>query len=371
MPRPHRSSFSSLRMAAVLIALLAAFVAAPGRATAEDGPVEDTPPVVSNGLASPGILSYLGGSVTISADAVDDFGITMVYADVQGSDGTGQSVQLIQSGGTTYSGSLDVPPNFTDSMVTYSVSVQASDTNGATGTLVIGEIQVDPAPQFDEPPTVSNPSVEPRDLPAAGGAVTIEADASDLRGISEAFATVGLPDGTSTVVPMEAISSSRFSGTFTAPANTGATAQQYAIAVTAYDDIGQPGSADAGIVTVAPQPPQATGRLAVAPGSRSFGRVRVGWGARQWVLVRNAGPRSTAPVEGVLRTSGAPFFLPGAGADGIHFSLRAGRSRTVLVLFRPFAAGPQTGSLIVERSDGAQPGLAVPLRGQGIYRRWR
>jgi hypothetical protein len=366
------STFWSLRMAVVLAALLAAFVVSPIGAAADDVPVEDTPPVVSNGLLSPGILTYLGGSVTISADVVDDVGVASVSADVQGSDGTTQTVELLQTSGPTYSGNVDVPPNFTDSMVTYSVTVNATDTNDAIGTLVLGEIQVDPQPQFDEPPIVANPSVDPRDLPAAGGTVTIEADASDLRGITEAFATIVQPDGTSVVVPMDPISSSRFAGTFTAPANSGTAAQQYAITVTAYDDIGQPGYADAGVLTVAGRPAQRAGRLTVSPGTRSFGRVRVGTGAWRWVVVHNAGPRSTAPVEGVIRASGAPFSVAGAGADGsIHFRLRPGQSRAVLVAFRPYAAGWQTGSLLVQRSDGAQAGLAARLWGQGTHRRWR
>jgi hypothetical protein len=357
MPRPRTSSFWSLRIAVVLAALLAVFVVSPMGAAAEDPPAEDTPPVVSNGLLSPGILDYLGGSVTISADVVDDVGVAAVSADVQGSDGTYQWVELVQAGGSTYSGS---------------VTVNATDTNGATGTLVLSEIQVGPEPQFDEPPIVANPTVEPRDLPAAGGTVTIEADASDLRGITEAFATVVQPDGTSVVVPMEGISSSRFAGTFTAPANSGTTAQQYAITITAYDDIGQPGYADAGVLTVAGRPVQAVGRLTLTPGTRSFGRVRMGSGAWRWVIVRNAGPRSSAPVEGVIRTSGAPFSVTGAGADGsIRFKLRAGQSRAVLLAFRPSTTGWQSGSLLVQRSDGAQPGLAVRLWGEGTHRRWR
>lgn len=370
MSRFRTPSLSLLRMAAVLVALLAALVAMPDRSGAADGPGEDTPPIVSNGVIDPSSLPYLGGSVTISADAVDDVGVTMMYADVMGSDGSGQSVQLIQSGEQTYTGMVSIGPNFTDSPMSYAVSVQASDTNGATDTVTIGEIQVDAAPQFDEPPTVWDPSVEPRELPAAGGVVTIEANASDLRGISEALAAITLPDGGSVAVPLEPISASRFSGTFTAPPNTGTTAQQYAIEIIAYDDIGQPGSVDGGIVTVAPPPAQAPGKLAVSPGSRSFGNVWLGWPTWRLVTVRNVGgPKRAAPIEGAIRTSGAPFSLPGAGADGIHFRLRPGQARIVLVQFRPVAAGPHSGSLTIVRSDGGQPGLAVRLSGRGV--RWR
>ncbi len=349
---------------AVLLALLASSVALPGGAVAQE-PGEDNPPLVSNGTVTPSSLPYLGGTVAISVDAVDDFGITMVYADVLGPDGSPLSVQLIPSGVTTYSGTVAIPPNFTDSAASYSVNVQASDTNGATTTEFAGEIQVDAQPQFDEAPVASDPSVEPRELPAAGGAVTIGATATDNRGISEVYATVTLPGGGTVAVPLEPVSAIRFEGVFTAPANTGTTAEQYAIEITALDDIGQPGSVDAGTVTVAPRPPQSTGRLVVSPASRAFGQVRVGWPAWRWIVVRHVGPKSAAPIEGVVHTSGAPFSLPGAGPDGIRFRLSPGRARVVLVQFQPSAVGPQTDLLTVLRDDGAQPDLAVRLSGRG------
>jgi hypothetical protein len=248
MPRWRTSSASTLRIAAVLAAtLLALLVAAPDRAAAED-----LPPIVTNGVVSPGSLPHVGGTVTISVDVTDDVGITTVYADVYAPDGSLQSVQLLASGLTTYSGSVSIGPNFTDEAASHSVWVQASDTNGALTIELIVDVQFDAQPQFDEAPSVSDPSVEPRELPAAGGTVTISVTASDNRGISSAEATIALPDGGSVVVPLEPISFSRFEGTFTAPANSGTTAQQYAIQAIAYDDIGQWASVDAGVVTVAP-----------------------------------------------------------------------------------------------------------------------
>jgi hypothetical protein len=50
-------------------------------------------------------------------------------------------------------------------------------------------------------PYVTNLVVEPRELPASGGVVTIRAGASDNRGISEVYATVTLPDGSIAAVP--------------------------------------------------------------------------------------------------------------------------------------------------------------------------
>ncbi len=359
MSRSRPSHASLHRFAVLLAALLAAFVATPGSALAED-----TPPLVSNGTITPGSLPYLGGTVTISADAVDDVGVTTVYANVTNPDGGLQSVQLIQSGPQTYSGTLTVGPNFTDSPVSYGIEVQATDTNGATDTQLIGSVDVDAQPQFDEAPIASDPTVEPRELPAAGGTVTISAAASDNRGISEVYANVVLPDGSSASVPLEGNASSRYEGTYRVPANTGTTAQQYAIEVVALDDIGQQGTVDAGVVTVAaPAPPPAAGRLTLTPRSLWLGQVRVGWSALRWAVLRNAGPKRSAPVAGVVRISGAPFSLPGGA---IRFRLWPGQWRAVPVAFRPWAPGTYAGSLTVQRDDGAQAGLAVALQGKAV-----
>lgn len=92
MPRSRTSSASPLRTAAVLAAaLLTLLIAAPDRAAAED-----LAPIVSNGVVSPGSLPYLGGTVSISVDVTDDFGVTTVYADVTAPSGSVQSVQLLR-----------------------------------------------------------------------------------------------------------------------------------------------------------------------------------------------------------------------------------------------------------------------------------
>jgi hypothetical protein len=355
---------------AVLLAmlLLTGLLASPQRVGAAE-PGEDSPPTISNWILTPGILSFEGGEVSIGADVVDDIGVVSAYAEVIGSDGTYYSVQMTPTGVTSYSASVDIPPNFSEGEIGYSVYVSASDTNGAYVSELVGDIQVPAPPQFDESPTVSDPSVEPRQLPAAGGSVVIQATASDNRSVSYVYATVALPGGGSTEVPLEAISSSRFEGVFTAPPNAGTTTLQYGIQITALDDIGQPGSVDAGVFSVAPLPAPAAGQLVVSPGSRSFGRVWVGGRAWRLLRVRNVGSRGTAPIEGVIRASGAPFSLLGETPEGIRFRLRPRETRFYLVAFRPGAVGLQTGSVTVQRSDGGQPGLTVQLSGQGVSRR--
>lgn len=235
-----------------ILTLLVAALAFPAGAAAQGGGSGfDTPPIVSNPQLNPTSLPYQGGTVTISADAIDDFGITMFYADVQGSDGSRESVGLGYAGGDSFSGLFYAPPNYTDSPVSYYVTVEATDGNGGFDTEIAGEIQVDAQPQFDEAPIASDPLVSPRELPAAGGTVTISAAASDNRGISEVYATITLPGGGSTQVPLEPISSSRYEGVYVVPPNGTGAAHQYGVEIVALDDIGQPGTVDGGFVTVA------------------------------------------------------------------------------------------------------------------------
>ncbi len=350
---------------------LAVLLLGPSHAVAAEGGGEDTPPLISNGVVSPSSLPHQGGTVSIDVDIEDDFGVAMAYAVIYSPEGSWENVLLIPSkispaGVATYSGSVNVPPNYTDSQVSYGVEIQASDTNGASALELIGWIDVEAQPQFDEAPSVSDPTVTPRQLPATGGPVKIRATATDNRSVSAVYATVTPPAGSSFQIEMEPVNSSEFEGVFDVPGNADTSAKQYAIEVVAEDDIGQPGTADAGIVTVAPPSlPPAGGPLTVSPATRSFGRVRVGHQAVRWITIRNTGARRTAPVEGVIQVSGAPFSLPRAGSDGIHFRLRPGRSRIYPVVFGPAAVGPQAGSVSIVRADGAQPDLVVQLSGQG------
>jgi hypothetical protein len=249
------------RGVAAILVLLATLLLLPASSIADEPGGEDTAPIITAWRVGPSSLPYQGGQVTIDAAAIDDFGITMAYGEIYGPEGVVESVLLIPSaidpsGLTTYSGTFNAPPNYTDSPVSYGVEFRVTDTNGAVDTELIGNFEVEAQPQFDEAPIVSDPTVTPRELSADGGPVVIRASASDNRSISAVYATVTLPGG-SVEVPMEAISSSEFEGVFVAPANSGATAQEYGIEIIAQDDIGQPGTADAGKVSVAaaPNPP--------------------------------------------------------------------------------------------------------------------
>jgi hypothetical protein len=357
------------RLAAIVIGLLlAAALVAPHGASAEVG-LEDTPPIISNGVVSPGSVPYTGDQVRIDVDIEDDFGVFMAYAAVYGPEGIVENVLLIpskisESGvGGTYSGIFNAPPNYTDSAVNYGVEIQATDTNGGTDYELIGGFEVEAQPQFDEAPYVTDPTIEPAELPAGGGTVTIRAGAGDNRGVSSVYATVTLPDGSTTDVTMEPLSCCDFEGTLTVPPNTGTAPQQYSIEVIAVDDIGQTGSANAGFVTVAAPPPP-TGDLAVERDSIAFGAVKLGHRLGQSLVLMNTGPKSSAPIEGTIVVSGDAFSLSGTS----HFRLKPGQSKSYRVEFQPSGLGPQAGMATILPSGATEPDIAVPLSGVGVPR---
>ncbi len=365
MLQARKNGLKRWRLAGVLLMVLAPLALAPAGAGAQE--TIDTPPVVTNVMASPSSLPAEGGLVTIFADASDEGGgVSQVQAEITGPFGGPEIVLMGFTGvGQTFSGSLTIPANFTDSQINYSINVQAMDINGNSTWAEGGGISVDAAPQFDERPIVSDPSVTPTTLPSGGGASTIRVTASDDRAISEVYATITAPDGNTTNVPLGGISSSQFEGVFTAPANAGATAAQYAIEVTALDDIGQSATADAGVVTVAAAPPPPSlAKLTVNPGRLAFQTIRVGDRQRESIVVRNTGKKAVGTVRGTVAVSGAGFALVGAGPTGVAFTLRPGESKTIKVEFRPTSVGRYAGTVTVRRNDGAQPGLAVRLAGQ-------
>lgn len=360
-----------MRVPAICLALLVALLVSADRAAAEEPEVVDEPPAIAAGELSPSSLSYEGGNVQIRAEVVDDFGVSMVYATVYGSDGSWQSFQLFEGYANNYFGTLEVPANFEESSRSYGVEIQVWDTINNYVSTTIGSVEVEGRPQFDEPPYVSEGTLTPSFLPAEGGTVTIAADAYDTRSLSAVYATVALPGGGSTEVPLYGVSSSHFEGTFTAPANSGPLAAEYLVEVVAEDDIGQQGRLSPGTIVVEPPPPApSAGLLEASPSDRSFGSVRVGGETRRFVFVRNGNRRGGASISATARLAGSlAFSFPGAPPEGIHFTLAPGEKRKLAVDFAPTAAGPHAAVLQIIRDDGGQPGFGVELSGQAASRR--
>lgn len=352
-------------MVAILGALGACLLAA-GPAAADESGIEDNPPSVLTGEVSPSSLSYEGGNVQIRAEIVDDFGLFMTYVQIYRPDGSTEMIQLFEGYEHNYFATLEVPPNYAEQAVEYGVEVQAYDTNGAYVASLIGGVQVEGRPQFDESPYVTSAELNPSYLQSEGGTVTISADAGDNRGLAGLFALVTLPGGGSVQVPMSPTSSSHFEGTYEVPANSGPLAAEYLVEVVAQDDIGQEGRGLAGTITVAaPPPPPSSGRLEVWPGDRSFGTVKSGKSTQRTVFVRNLPRKGGQPVEATAVVYGSSAFSLAGGSSATHFVLQPGEKRAFTIEFHPTASGQQFAAFEVIRDDGIQPGLTVELSGKG------
>jgi hypothetical protein len=217
------------------------------------------------------------------------------------------------------------------------------------------------APAVDDPPVVSDPSVSPRNLPSAGGPVTLAVSASDLFGVSQAYATITAPGGATSAVVLESVGGGRYQSVFAAPANALPDPLQYAVTMTALDGRAQPTTVAAGTFTVAGR----TGRLELKRDVLSFGAVKVGSSGQKTLVMKNDGAKVTRPVSGVLTTSGAPFKVVGAGPSGLPFTLAPGNSMTIKLEYKPAAVGSRTGMLSVTRSDLEQTPIQIPLSGRG------
>ncbi len=353
-----------------LLATLALALPATAAACIEDGGGEDRGPLIGAAQITPSSFSYEGGTAVVSGEVEDDCGLQQVRAEVFSTEGLYWSFELlpyavVNANTTLYRGEIQVPPNYQEWPVGYQAVIEAEDTNGSREQAYAGEAEVAPPPQFDEAPYVANASLSPRVLGSAGGQVTIGADASDNRSVSNVFAIVTPPDETQKEVQLEPVSSTHFESSFAAPANLGATPKEYSVVVYAEDDIGQNSSESAGSFIVSPP----SGQLEVRPPKRSFGPVAIGNKATRLVVVRNRGGRKTQPVEASITTSGAPFSLQGAVGEKIDFLLSPGETRIFAIDFAPASPGHKVGSAIVSREDGAQPDISVGLTGKGVERR--
>jgi centrosomal CEP192-like protein len=348
------------RALAVAIAVLAPLLALAPPAAA------NLAPEVQGASVTPSTLPYWGGNVDISAFVYDFEGgfVDFVYLEVTDQYGTSQGPALSQ-GSTDWFGTYQIPPNLSGVPLTYQFTVVARDTDLAEGRGYAGSVVVAAGPPTNEPPVVSEATVTPRDLPSAGGPVKLGFKATSVTEIREVFADVAAPGAAPTRVNFAPVGGDRYEGTFTAPANAGTGTVEYRVAMVAYDAVGLSTSVDAGLIRVVGRP---SGRLEIRTAAVDFGTTQVGKRRQRSVTVRNVGAKTTLPVQGVLTTSGAPFFVAGAPTTGLPFCLRAGETMNVQVEFRPTAAGVRTGTLRVTRPDLVQPTLTLPLRGEGIQK---
>lgn len=243
-------------------------------ATADCGTVTVAPPdsqapVISACQVTPRALLARGGSVTITATVTDDAAVSSVRALVTVPGGSQVAVVLASQGGNNYQGTYVVSPNPGPSPQSYQVVITAQDSSGNPATADCGAFTV--AIPDTTAPVLTNCAVAPRALTAAGGTITITADATDNVSVQSVVAEVQGPNGTTTV-QLTAGGGSGYSGTFSLPANSSAAPVSYQVRLVASDPSGNQTPQDCGTVTVAAPDREAPqiGSCTLAPSTLPF-----------------------------------------------------------------------------------------------------
>ena len=222
-----------------------------------DVPEQETP-VISNVHINPSKVAADGGTVTISATITSSAGIASagytVYLNSGGQ--AGSTMTRTAPDSDVWSGDVAIPPNFSNDPINHTVDMSAEGNDGGSTLEIVGSIDQDGQPVFDQAPNVSITSIDPTELSSDGGNVTIQASADDDHSVSEVYVTLSSPEGFTTVYLVPA-GGSGWQGSFTAPANTSrTTAVVYTTQATAIDDAGQSAFADGPAISVAPVPNQ-------------------------------------------------------------------------------------------------------------------
>ena len=331
-----------------------------GDVTVAGTPPFDEVPDVFDPTLDPVALPHTGGPVDISASATDDRAVSEVYATITSATGT-EVVPLDGISASRYAATWDAPPNTSPGDATYTVEISALDDIGQQDTEPAGDVTVAGTPPVDEAPDVFDPDVAPSILPAGGGDVTLSVSATDDNAVSLVQARVTDSTGTVDYVNLVGESATRYSGTWSAPANDTADDHVYEVHITAYDDNDQTDFVIVGF-TVAGAPP-AVSKLSLSKKQLTFGPVRVGRTLRRSVLLRNEG---LSPVVCTVTSPGGRFRLP--GDRDLSLTLAPGRTKRIVVLYRSLTAGRHRSRLRIVRADGRQSRLGAGLVGTATRR---
>lgn len=165
------------------------------------------------------------------------------------------------------------------------------------------------------------------------------------------------PVGGQTFLPLDPISGDRYESAWTAPANLGADPLSYSVAITALDDIGQPGELGAGHVAVAGTATPPAGGLEVSPGLLTFGPQARGAKSFRTVTLTNTG---TTAVAGTIGLRARRFVITDPRRTRFH--LRPSESLHVTARYRSALPGHHHRRLRVSTVDEG-PSLRVALAG--------
>ncbi|MGV3724232.1 MAG: Ig-like domain repeat protein, partial [Actinomycetota bacterium] len=144
---------------------------------------DDEAPIIATCAVSPDVVSPSGGPVQVTADVTDPSGLASVQARIVRPDGGVNTVSMPLISGSSYAGVFAAPANQSAQDAVYTVFIVARDTSGNTSVLRCGTVTV-LSPDVD-PPSLTGARVSPPYRSAAGGAFSLEVQATDNRGVAE------------------------------------------------------------------------------------------------------------------------------------------------------------------------------------------
>src|SRR4051812_45438045 len=133
MPGSRTARRRTIATLAAVVALLVP--AAPAAA-------QDAPPAITNAHISPASLPSTGGTVTVSADVADDISVFSVEANAYGPGFLTAPMLLTDGDAGTYTGTLELGPNFGEDPVSYQIEIVAIDGASATTMELAGDVEV-------------------------------------------------------------------------------------------------------------------------------------------------------------------------------------------------------------------------------------
>ena len=140
--------------------------------------------VISNASVTPTTVTAAGGKITVTATITDPVGISSVYVHLlQNGNYYTNNFPLSNGGsGNVYTGSYTLPGNATPFPVYWTPEISAVNNSSKT---TIYDLAVNQT--VDPGTTITNPSVTPVNISAAGGKITVTATITNPVGISSVY----------------------------------------------------------------------------------------------------------------------------------------------------------------------------------------
>lgn len=330
--------------------------------------LENAPPDVLSCSVSPPLLGPDGGTATVNAHIQDETGVDHVDVQVT-APGFSDSFSISLASGTpqdgNWSGTFDVPANFSGAILHYNFQLTAVDDRGASTSGSCGSVAVECRTTDNEAPKITACSATPRFLPNKGGSITVTATVTDNIGVTSVKAR--FTGAGNLLFNMNSLGGNQYQGVASIPG--GSTAALYAITIEARDAADQLTTANCGSVRVAAAGEETPGRVVVTPRVVGFGRVQLNHSKTLAFTVKHVGGSTGSLLVFQVGGLRSPFeFVDGLGSFGSgpqYLTLGPGQTRTIRVRFRPRLLGTYIQDVLVLTNDPDQPSITVRCQGKG------